>query len=67
MSLSDAQLESIEVRFDAATFKWPPSGAAMRELMQLALEDLPALLAEVRACRQLHPVTAEELIEEAVG
>jgi hypothetical protein len=39
------------VRLDAATAIWPPSPAALQELTELALEDLPALLAEVRELR----------------
>jgi hypothetical protein len=59
MGLSDAELESIQVRLDAATAKWPPSAAALHELIELAREDLPALLTEVRALRQS---VAEETI-----
>jgi hypothetical protein len=51
MGLTDAEIESIQIRLDAATATWPPSAAALQELIQLAREDLPALLSEVREAR----------------
>jgi hypothetical protein len=52
VALSDVELESIQIRLEAATATWPPSPAAARELIELAREDLPALLAEVRELRR---------------
>jgi len=51
MALSDAEIESIQIRLDAATAIWPPSGASLQELVQLAREDLPAVLADLRELR----------------
>jgi hypothetical protein len=60
VSLSDAELESIQIRLDAATVTWPPSPAAIRDLLDLARQDLPALLAEVRDLRQLKRQTTTQ-------
>lgn len=52
MALSDRELESIQIRLDAALARWPPTPAALRELVALAREDLPVVLADLRQTRR---------------
>ena len=52
MTLSDREIESIQIRLDAAVSPWPPTPAALRELVSLAREDLPMVLAQLRQCSE---------------
>ncbi|HEX9494658.1 MAG TPA: hypothetical protein VGA38_02745 [Candidatus Limnocylindria bacterium] len=69
VALSDRELGSIQIRLDAALSRWPPTPAALRELVALAREDLPLVLADLRQCRAGAELAGEGLdaIEESAS
>lgn len=62
VTLSDRELESIQIRLDAALSRWPPTPAALRELVALAREDLPVVLADLRE-RRRHDAEGRDSLE----